>query len=255
MGDSGGTAEITLTCGRDGTATRLRCATCQAPICPACYVRTPVGLRCPECSVSSVPPIREAEARRRWPVLAAVAAVVVALGLAGVASLGGGGDGPAPAADLGAPGRATVERVQLGTGDLPIGRWALDARRDGGICVTLTLSPGPPAREECHPVPPAGRHIAFTVTRGLRMPPETLYLTMGMVSERTERVLVAPEGQASREVPVLGGAANLGARFFVVHTSSTATTFTALAADGSELGRVRSEPRGPAPPVPAPAAP
>ena len=238
MGDSGGTAEITLTCGRDGTATRLRCAACQAPICPACYVRTPVGLRCPDCSVSSVPPLREAEAGRRWPVLAAIATVVL-LGLAGVAFVGGGGDGPEPALELGAPGTATIERRQLGTGDLPMGRWALDAHRDGrGICVTLTLSPGPPSREECHPLPPAGRHIAFTATRELRLPAETAYLTMGMVSERTERVLVAPEGEAAREVPALGGGANLGARFFVVHTASTATTFTALAADGSELGRL-----------------
>jgi hypothetical protein len=182
---------------------------------------------------------------------AAVAAVIV-LGLAGVAFIGGGGEGPEAPADLGAPGTATVERVQLGTGDLPIGRWALDARRDGrGICFTLTLSPGPPSREECHPLPPAGRHIAFTATRGLRMPPETLYLTVGMVSEQTERVLVAPEGETAREVLVLGGGANLGARFFVVHTSSTATTFTALAANGSDLGRLDA--RAPTrPPTPRP---
>ena len=31
-------------------ATRLRCSRCGKPICPRCGVRTPVGLRCPECA-------------------------------------------------------------------------------------------------------------------------------------------------------------------------------------------------------------
>lgn len=30
--------------------TRLRCSRCGKPICPQCAVRTPVGLRCPECA-------------------------------------------------------------------------------------------------------------------------------------------------------------------------------------------------------------
>ena len=30
--------------------TRLRCSRCGKPICPRCGVRTPVGLRCPECA-------------------------------------------------------------------------------------------------------------------------------------------------------------------------------------------------------------
>jgi hypothetical protein len=30
--------------------TRLRCSRCGRPICPKCGVRTPVGLRCPECA-------------------------------------------------------------------------------------------------------------------------------------------------------------------------------------------------------------
>jgi hypothetical protein len=29
--------------------TRLRCARCGKPICPRCAVRTPVGMRCPDC--------------------------------------------------------------------------------------------------------------------------------------------------------------------------------------------------------------
>src|SRR4029434_848988 len=30
--------------------TRLRCSRCGKPICPRCGVRTPVGLRCPQCA-------------------------------------------------------------------------------------------------------------------------------------------------------------------------------------------------------------
>ncbi|HRA47195.1 MAG TPA: B-box zinc finger protein [Thermomicrobiales bacterium] len=32
------------------TLTRLRCSKCGTPICPLCAVRTPVGLRCPDCA-------------------------------------------------------------------------------------------------------------------------------------------------------------------------------------------------------------
>jgi hypothetical protein len=32
------------------TETRLRCSRCGKPICPRCAVRTPVGLRCPDCA-------------------------------------------------------------------------------------------------------------------------------------------------------------------------------------------------------------
>src|SRR6476620_9858514 len=33
-----------------GVMTRLRCSRCGKPICPRCGVRTPFGLRCPECA-------------------------------------------------------------------------------------------------------------------------------------------------------------------------------------------------------------
>ena len=242
MGDSGGSADVRVVCARDGTPTGLRCAECQAPICPACFVRTPVGLRCPDCAVSSVPPRREAEARPRWLVPAAVAAaLVVALG---VALLIAGSDGAEPALDLAGSGREpAVERVRVGTGDLPRGVWILEARRDGEVCVTLSLSPGTPGQENCRPLP-GDRPITFTATRSLTTPSETVYLTWGLLSERTERVRVAPEGSEPWEVPALGAGMNLGGRFFVVHTTARATTFTALGADGSELGRVRSAPPG-----------
>ena len=32
------------------TMTRLSCSRCGTPICPQCAVRTPVGLRCPDCA-------------------------------------------------------------------------------------------------------------------------------------------------------------------------------------------------------------
>ena len=39
--------------------TGLRCSRCGKPICPQCAVRTPVGLRCPDCAgVRSLPSIR-----------------------------------------------------------------------------------------------------------------------------------------------------------------------------------------------------
>ena len=40
----------TLTCPRHKVETPLTCVTCGTPICPKCYVRTAVGLRCPKCA-------------------------------------------------------------------------------------------------------------------------------------------------------------------------------------------------------------
>jgi len=238
VGDSGGTTEVALTCLRDGATTRLRCAACQSPICPSCYVRTPVGLRCPGCAVASGPPAREYEAdagaRPRWLVPAVVGALV-AVALAGAVKLGRDGREPAVDAEW-SQGGIAAEPTRIGTGPLPRGGWILEARRGAGICETFRLSPGPPARERCHELP-GSRHLAFTSTVRLTTPSETAYLTLGLVSERTERVLVAPEGQTPWEVPAMGGGMGLGGRFFVVHTTSRVTTFTALAGDGSELTR------------------
>lgn len=243
MGESGGTAELTVECRRDGTPTRLRCAECQAPICPACFVRTPVGLRCPDCSAASGPPVREEAARPRWLVPALVA-VLVALGLAGAARLGRrGGEEPALDPSDWSQSRGVTERVRIGTGTLPMGAWILEARRGEGVCATLTVLPGPSGQERCHQ-PPGNRHVAFTSTSRMTTASETVYLTLGLVSERTERVRVAPEGAASWEVPALGAGVDLGGRFFVALTSNPVTTFTALAADGTELGRIRSAPPG-----------
>ena len=45
-----GTAGETRCSYHPNVATRLRCSRCGKPICPRCGVRSPVGLRCPECA-------------------------------------------------------------------------------------------------------------------------------------------------------------------------------------------------------------
>lgn len=84
-----------LTCQRDGVATQLTCAGCAAPICPSCLVRTPVGLKCRDCTGAAT-----RASRRSVPVLllAVVALVVLpvlvwlALGVKGSGSGGGASD-------------------------------------------------------------------------------------------------------------------------------------------------------------------
>lgn len=70
-----------LECEQDGAATRLTCTSCDSPICPKCFVRTPVGFKCRRCVGAAAP------ARRRRPSRAAVATVAIVL--AGIAGLGG----------------------------------------------------------------------------------------------------------------------------------------------------------------------
>jgi hypothetical protein len=61
--------------------TRLRCSRCGKPICPRCGVRTPVGLRCPECAgVRGLPTYRtSSDAMAK-----SVAIGVVVAGLVGI---------------------------------------------------------------------------------------------------------------------------------------------------------------------------
>lgn len=66
-----------LTCERDGTPTRLTCVQCRTPICPQCFVRTPVGLKCASCG--SEGPARGARRSALvWLVPAAIAGVLFA---------------------------------------------------------------------------------------------------------------------------------------------------------------------------------
>lgn len=238
MDKDGGAPEAALTCPRDGVGTRLRCAECQTPICPECFVRTAVGLKCPEHGAASGPARVGLGGSRRRPALVA-AGVIVALLVAGgawAATRGGG----QPADDEAEGGeRIVLARMALGKGELPGGlSWTLEARREGGVCTLFTISPGPAAQERCIRRG-SYRAVGNTFTRINRGPAGTTYVTLGQVSDRTDRVRVGASGATPYEVPTLGGGTGLEVRFFVMYTTANvAVSFTALAADGSELGRV-----------------
>jgi len=71
-----------LKCAQDDAATRLTCTACAAPICPKCFVRTPVGFKCRTCVGAGPAPARARATSRRTP-LAAIAVVVGVVGLIG----------------------------------------------------------------------------------------------------------------------------------------------------------------------------
>jgi hypothetical protein len=171
------------------------------------------------------------------PLLAALAVVVALVVAGGVWSATRGGSGSSDVVDEGGE-RIAIPRAQLGSGELPGGMsWTLEARRDGGVCTLLTTSPGPPSRERCLRTG-SYRPVGNTTTRVLRGPNGTTYLTVGQISDRVERVRVAPQGAAPWEVPALGGGTGLDVRFFVTYfTTNVPVSFTAIAADGTELGR------------------
>ncbi|MDQ4068492.1 MAG: hypothetical protein M3203_03290 [Actinomycetota bacterium] len=235
MTNDGGTGETLLTCARDGVTTRLQCTECGTPICPACYVRTSVGLRCPECGAASGPRGAAAVGRAgRWPLFAALAATMVVVAVVALAMAGNGGGGRATEPDL-ETAAAGGSDVVVGTGELPNGApWTLRARRDGDLCTTFSVG-GSPGPERCEPLVP-GRHLIRTQTATVRGPSMTVYVTWGVVSERIEHVRVAPEGQASWDVPVVGAGSGLGVRFFVASVSDNVpVTFAALSAERAAL--------------------
>lgn len=83
MGDGGA-----LTCPRDGTTTRLTCVECQAPICPKCSVRTPVGLKCPDHATAPGKAARRSASRRFRVGVAVLATVAVAGAVYAIQRLG-----------------------------------------------------------------------------------------------------------------------------------------------------------------------
>ena len=83
------TASGELTCERDGMATQLTCVGCGTAICPACLVRTPVGMKCPDCTGAGTGG-RRGPGRVPIPPVAVVAVVLVAA----VAWLAAGRSGP-----------------------------------------------------------------------------------------------------------------------------------------------------------------
>ena len=165
--------------------------------------------------------------------------VVVALIVAGGAwAVSGGGSEAQVGVDEGGE-RVVIPRMTLGNGDLPGGlSWTLDARRDGGVCTVLNVSPGEPSRERCLRTQ-SFRPVGNTTTRVLESPAGRIYLTLGQVTDRAERVRIAPDGAQPFEVPTMGGGTGLDVRFFVMHTTENVhMSLSALAADGTVLGRV-----------------
>lgn len=65
--------------------TRLRCANCDAAICPRCAVDAPIGMRCPDCAR----PDRSGGLRRQPDQIARAAGVAVLGALVGGAVIGG----------------------------------------------------------------------------------------------------------------------------------------------------------------------
>lgn len=80
-----------LTCPRDDVPTKLTCAQCGTPICPACFVRSPVGLKCQTC----VPDAPKQRVGNHWRVVASAVAAVAAIALVLGPRLIGSGAGPA----------------------------------------------------------------------------------------------------------------------------------------------------------------
>lgn len=74
------------TCARHPSdETRLRCASCDTPICPRCAVEAPIGMRCPDCGRAS----RAGGLRRRPDQIARAAGVAVLGAVLGGAIIGG----------------------------------------------------------------------------------------------------------------------------------------------------------------------
>lgn len=112
-------------CTLHGVETRLRCATCETPICLRCQVRTEVGLKCPTCAKpAAVPPRRGFTGQ---PVAMASVAVGIALTILIVALIARS-HGSSPGSS---PGPAAA----------PVGRWQqlpdLTSLRGGTTAVVL----------------------------------------------------------------------------------------------------------------------
>ena len=238
MDSNGGQTEL-VKCPCDGVDTRLRCSECQTPICPKCLVRTAVGLRCPNCGVASGPRRSGRDGGRRRLALTALA-IALCVAVAGGAWMmtRDGGGVVDEAEEEGGGERIIVPLVALGSGELPGGvTWTLQARRDGGVCTTFKVSSDSRSAERCLRSR-SYRPIGNMTIKRVDGPTGTTYLTLGQVSDRTERVRIAPDGVPPLEVPTLGAGTGLEVRFFVAPISvNSHTSFTALAADGSILGR------------------
>lgn len=111
----------TLICPRHKVQTPLSCVTCDTPICPQCYVRTAVGLRCPVCAQGVTVKLKGGP--RRWPVLALGVVVLGLIAVLAVRAVTSGGDddggdalagAPATPSDGAAAGYQVIARPDLG---------------------------------------------------------------------------------------------------------------------------------------------
>ena len=241
-----------LTCPRDQVATRLTCPDCRTPICPKCFVRTPVGLKCPTCAA----PVGGAVGRgRRRGRLGLAGGVVLLLIVAGAWALLGRSGGRKAADDIDvniAPSvTSAVEGMVVGTGRAPDGAsWSLGARRDerGRICLRLNLTGGRrPATESCDATP-GTRPFGPVHTRASFQGGRALSQSWGVVSSRAARVQAITEDGTTSDVEILGGGADLGVEFYVSYVDRlVAVTFVAFGPNGEELGRVDPPPIPPPP--------
>lgn len=87
-------------CVRHGTATLLRCAQCDTPVCPKCTVWTVVGQKCPTC-VGRVDPTLAQRARRlAGPILVGLGVILALLSLKFLASGGFQKKSPRPSSQV-----------------------------------------------------------------------------------------------------------------------------------------------------------
>ena len=105
-----------LTCPIDDVPTKLTCAQCATPICPACFVRSPVGLKCQTCA----PDAPKRRVAGRGPAVGAALAAVAAIAFAVLGPrLIGGDDGRAASdaetgVDATAPDAGLNQEVNVG---------------------------------------------------------------------------------------------------------------------------------------------
>ena len=266
MGDEGVTAVEEGVCPRDGVATRLRCTDCQTPICPSCFVRTPVGLKCQTCGAPG--PGAVAGSGRREParlaIGAVVAVVIVAAGAWAVLGRSGGG-GLATDADVGAtprsttvqgatPRTTTVQGAVAGTGGRALDgkTWTLEARRDdqGRICYRLRLNNGSGPGENCD-TPPGTRPFGPVRAGGAFGLGGPSFQSWGVISDRVSAVRATADDGTTTDAEVFGGELGLGVKFFMSYVDRVRpVTFFAYGPGGEELGRVDPPPISPPPRAP-----
>jgi len=239
-------------CPRDAVATRLRCTDCGKPICPRCFVRTPVGLKCQECAAPV--PAAVALSGRSWvgrgplAIAATVGVLVVALGAWALLGRSGGG-GPASDGDVGVTPQTTALGAVAGTGRALDGKeWALEARRDdqSRICTRVRLIVGNSSPQSCD-TPPGQRPFGPVRARAAFGPGQPTFQSWGILSDRVVRVQATAEDGTISDADVFGSDLGLGVKFFMSYVDRLhGVTLVAFGADGDELGR--SDP----PPIPPP---